>query len=425
MSGQSFCLVDCNNFYVSCERVFNPKLENKPVVILSNNDGCIISRSNEAKELGIDMGAPLFEVEHLIRKYNVEVFSSNYTLYGDMSDRIMTTLEMMVPDIELYSIDEAFLVVPENNKHREDLGQSIKNIVKQNIGIPVSVGMGETKTLAKVANKIAKKYKKFEGVLDIISHPKIDKVLDFTKVGDVWGVGRKYAELLNSNGIFNALQLRDAPDNWVKKAMTITGLKTVYELRGISCIKLEQVSPDRKTIVRSGSFSRPTSSLKELKEAVAFYISRAAEKLREQELIASHLRVFLSTNYFNPNEPQYNNSAIIQLPISTSFTPELIANGLKILERIYKPNFMYKKAGVMFSGILNENKVQLNLFTYRDSEKEKQLMEAVDKINRRFGNGKIQFGATGLEREWKSRAARLSPFYTTRWSDIPVAKTWI
>lgn len=421
-SNQSFCLVDCNNFYVSCERVFNPKLENKPVVVLSNNDGCIISRSNEAKELGIDMGVPLFEVEHLINKYNVEVFSSNYTLYGDMSNRIMNTLEMLVPDIELYSIDEAFLLVPDNNNYREELGQSIKSIVKQHIGIPVSVGMGETKTLAKVANRIAKKYKKFDGVLDITAHPKIDKVLDFTKVGDVWGIGRKYADMLNTNGIFNALQLRDAPDNWVKRSMTITGLKTVYELRGISCIKLEQVSPDRKTIVRSGSFSRPTSSLKELKEAVAFYISRAAEKLREQDLITSHLRVFLSTNYFNPNEPQYNNSAIIQLPIATSFTPELIQYGLKLLDRIYKPNYMYKKAGIMFSGLLTENKVQLNLFTYRDSEKEKQLMEAVDKINRKFGSGKIQFGAAGLEKKWKSRAAKRSPFYTTRWSDIPIAK---
>lgn len=379
---ESFCLVDCNNFYVSCERVFNPRLDNRPVVVLSNNDGCVISRSNEAKQIGVEMGVPIFEIEHLIKKHDIQVFSSNYTLYGDMSNRIMNTLEMLVPDIELYSIDEAFLLIKdESSEKRQSLGSSVKEIINQNIGIPISVGMGETKTLAKVANKIAKKYEKFNGVLDITSHPKINKILDFTKVSDIWGIGRKYSDFLNTNGIFNALQLRDSDDTWIKKSMTITGLRTVYELRGISCIDLEQVTPDRKTIVRSGSFSKPTSSLKDLKEAIAFYITRACEKLREQELIASHIRVFLSTNPFNKNEPQYSNSAIIQLPISTAYTPELIFNGLKMIENIYKEGYLYKKAGVMLSGILTENKVQLNLFTYRDSEKEKNLMNAIDKIN--------------------------------------------
>lgn len=424
MSQQIFCLVDCNNFYVSCERVFNPKLEGKPVIVLSNNYGCVISRSNEAKDLGIVMGVPVFQIEQLIKKNQVQVYSSNYVLYGDMSDRVMNTLEALAPDIELYSIDEAFLSFDQFSLN--DISQYariIRNTVIQHTGIPVTVGTGSTKTLAKVANKTAKKYKQFDGVLDITEHPKLDRILDLTRTGDVWGIGSRYAEMLKNNGIISALQLKNAPDLWVKKAMTIAGLKTVYELRGISCIKLEQQAADPKTIIRSGSFSRPTNILKDIKEAVAFHVTRAAEKLREQELIASHIRVFFSTNYFNLDMPQYHNSIVIQLPIATSFTPDLINHAFTGLSRIYKPDFLYKKAGIMLSGILPQEQVQLNLFTCKDSTKEKLLMEAIDKINRRFGKAKIQFGAAGIEKEWKSRPSKRSPFYTTRWTDIPVVKT--
>jgi DNA polymerase V len=421
MEKQNFCLVDCNNFYVSCERVFNQRLEGKPVIVLSNNDGCVIARSQESKDLGIAMGAPVFQIEQLIKKFDIQVYSSNYELYGDMSSRVMNTLEELVPDIEIYSIDESFLLLPQNQK--EDIttfSKNIRRIIKQHTGIPVSIGAGSTKTLAKVANKHAKKYKHLEGVLDITNHPNIDKVLDFTKVGDIWGVGRQYEKMLNHNGILTALHLKNADDHFIKKSMTIAGLKTVYELRGISCIKLDQMQPDPKSIVRSGSFSHPTNKLKDMKEAIAFYVSRASEKLRQQELIASHIRIFFTTNYFNLDVPQYHNSIVIKLPVASSFTPDLINHALFGLERIFKPEFLYKKAGIMLTGILPHDKVQLNIFTAKDNEKEKVLMEAVDKINNRFGKGKIQFGASGINRDWKSRPAKRSPSYTTRWKELPL-----
>jgi DNA polymerase V len=421
-SDKAFCLVDCNNFYVSCERVFNARLEGKPVVVLSNNDGCVVARSNEAKELGIAMGVPLFQIDQLVKKYDVQVYSSNYELYGDMSSRVMNTLEELVPDIEVYSIDESFLLLPQ--KKTDDMNsfaKSVRQIIRTHTGIPVSIGIGSTKTLAKVANRHAKKYKHLEGVLNIKDHPLLDKVLHITSVGDVWGVGRQYEKMLNHNGIFTALQLRNADDHFIKKSMTIAGLKTVYELRGLSCIRLDQVQPDPKSIVRSGSFSSPTNKLQAMKEAIAFYVTRASEKLRDQNLIASHLRIFFSTNYFNLDMPQYSNSIVIKLPVATSYTPELINHALFGLERIFKPDFLYKKAGIMLTGIVPQDQVQLNLFTARDSEKEKLLMSAVDKINNKFGRGKIQFGASGISREWKPRPARRSPAYTTRWKDLPVA----
>jgi DNA polymerase V len=415
----TFCLVDCNNFYVSCERVFNQKLEGKPVVVLSNNDGCVIARSNEAKELGIQMGEAVFKIDQLIKKYNVQVYSSNYELYGDMSERVMTTLEELVPDIEVYSIDESFLLLPQNwNQDITSFARDVRRIVLQHTGIPVSIGAGTTKTLAKVANKHAKKYNHLGGVLDITNHPNLDKVLDFTKVGDVWGIGRQYEKMLNNNGIMTALNLKNADDYWVKKTMTIAGLKTVLELRGQSCISLEQVATDPKSIVRSGSFASPTNKLRDIKEAISFYVTRAAEKLRDQGLIASHIRVFFSTNYFNLDVPQYHNSVVIKLPVATSFTPELINHAFFGLERIFKPEYLYKKAGIMLTGIFPEDQVQLNFFTSRDNEKEKALMSAVDKINTRFGRGKIQFGASGISRDWKSRPAKRSPCYTTKWPDI-------
>jgi DNA polymerase V len=421
MENPAFCLVDCNNFYVSCERVFNQHLEGRPVVVLSNNDGCVVARSNEAKELGIAMGVPIFQIDQLIKKYDVQVYSSNYELYGDMSSRVMNTLEELVPDIEVYSIDESFLLLPQNyNEDITTFGKNVRRIIKQHTGIPVSFGAGTTKTLAKVANRHAKKYKHLEGVLDITNHPNIDKVLDFTKVGDIWGVGRQYEKMLNHNGIMTALQLKNADDHFIKKSMTIAGLKTVFELRGKSCIKLDQVQPDPKSIVRSGSFSKPTNRLSDIKEAIAFYVTRAAEKLRDQELIASHIRVFFSTNYFNLDVPQYSNSVVIKLPVASSFTPELINHALFGLERIFKKDYLYKKAGIMLTGILPQDQVQLNFFTARDIEREKLLMGAVDKINGRFGRGKIQFGAAGINREWKSRPARRSPSYTTKWKELPV-----
>jgi DNA polymerase V len=416
-----FCLVDCNNFYVSCERVFNPRLIGKPVVVLSNNDGCIVSRSNEAKELGIKMGSPLFMIKNLIKQHNVEVFSSNYALYGDMSQRVMNTLQRFVPDIELYSIDEAFLLM--ENKNLLEFGKVIKDTVKRDTGIPVSLGFGPTKTLAKLANRFVKKYPHLMGILDITNHRNFDDLLTYFDVADIWGIGSQYSELLKSNGINTAYDLKNADEYWVKQNMTVVGARTVFELRGISCLKLEQVMPRNKTLIRSGGFGRPVQKLSELKEALSFYVARGAEKLRRSHSIASSIKVFINTNHFNTTEPQYSNCATIRLPLWSNHTGDLINYALSGLESIYKSGFNYKRAGIMFEGILPEEKYQYNFFFEKDTKRDKNLMVAIDKINARFGKDTIRFAATGIEREWKQRQSRRSPLYTTSWKDLLVVKS--
>ncbi len=415
---QVFCLVDCNNFYVSCERVFNPKLKNKPVVVLSNNDGCIVSRSNEAKELGIKMGSPLFMIRDLIKKHNVEVFSSNYALYGDMSERVMNTLQSFVSQIERYSIDEAFLLM--KNRNLLEFGKEIKKTIMRNTGIPVSLGFGPTKTLAKLANKFVKQYPHLQGVLDINNHHNFDELLTYFDVSDIWGIGTQYSELLKSNGIYTAYDLKKADEIWIKRNMTIVGLRTVLELRGKSCLKLEQVMPRNKTLIRSGGFGKPVQELSELKEAVAFYVTKGVEKLRRAHSVASSIKVFINTNHFKTKEPQYSNHIMINLPLWSNHTGDLIKFALYGLEKIYMPGFNYKRAGVMFDGILPEDTYQYNFFFEKDTERDKRLMKAFDSINSRFGKDTIKFAATGIERGWKQNQASRSPHYTTNWNDLPV-----
>ena len=317
-----FFLIDCNNFFVSCERIFNPKLVGKPVVVLSNNDGCVISRSNEAKALGIGMGQAAFECESIIKKHNVYVFSSNFTLYADISARVMQTLAELATDIEVYSIDEAFLYV-HPSRNGTDYGQYMRMLVKQRTGIPIAIGIGQTKTLAKIANKLAKKKPQYNGVFDITNHPDTDTLLASLPVRDVWGVGRQYEKLLLSAGITTPRDLKYAPDKWVRKKMTIVGLKTVMELRGIACIDLAEEIPAKQSITVSRSFGRLVTTKREVQEAIATYIIRAAQKLRKDKLLASVVTVFVSTSRYH-DQQRYFNSMSVVCPLATDYTPHLL-----------------------------------------------------------------------------------------------------
>ncbi len=419
-----FALVDCNNFYVSCERAFNPGLEGKPVIVLSNNDGCVISRSNEAKALGVEMGIPVFQCEYLFRKHKMEVYSSNYTLYADMSRRVMDTLAEFTPEMEIYSIDEAFLSLAGfSSSNLVQYGRLIRTTVMKWTGIPVSIGIGTTKTLAKIANKIAKRNPEYGGVLDITGHPRPDSLLDKIAVSDIWGIGRNLASLLGRNGIYTALQLKNAPDAWIKKHMSVSGLRTAWELRGTPCISLDQAPISRKGILSSRSFGRPVETLSELKEAIATYVSRAAEKLRAQESASSFVSVFLTTGRFKKDNEHHTDSASSYLPEPSFYTPELISYAWQNLERIFKQGCLYKKAGVMLTGIVPQTEAQLNLLVHsRDNQKKRSLMKVMDCINTRWGRDTLQYAAAGTTRNWKMRQSKRSPRFTTNWSEIPVVK---
>ncbi len=412
-------IVDCNNFYASCERIFNPKLIGKPIVVLSNNDGIIVALSNEAKQLGIKNFSPLFKVNDILKKYDVAVFSSNYTLYGDISHRIMISLEQFSPEIEVYSIDEAFVYL--DGIHNKDLfsyAQEMQKTIKKWIGIPVSIGIAETKTLAKLANRRAKKNQEYKGILNLINNVEIESHLKLTNVTDVWGVGRQYTKLLNCHNIYNAYDLSKVNHNWIKKKMTVQGLRTVMELNGFPCIEGEFIPPDKKGIISSRSFSNYVSEKNELSEAIATYTSRAAEKLRMQKSVANMISVFLRTNPYK-NTPQYHNGCQVMLPVATDFTNELIDYALKGLEQIYKPNYLYQKVGVMITGILPKNILQNSLFDNIDREKNQKLVDAIDKINLEYGSDTIYFASSGVQKKWQMKRDFKSPQYTTRWEDIP------
>jgi len=417
-----FALVDCNNFYVSCERVFCPALVGKPVVVLSNNDGCVIARSSEAKALGIAMGAPFFKSRDLFEKHNVRFFSSNYALYGDMSGRVMTTLEQFTPDLEIYSIDEAFLCL-DGFSDLTSYAQRIRLTVRQHTGIPVSIGIAPTKTLAKLANKIAKKDASLQGVLDLADAHNIDSLLAGVAVEDVWGVGARYAAMLGRHGITNACQLKNAGDGFIHKTMTIAGLRTVRELRGEPCIELEQSPAPKKAIGSSRSFGRPVDDMAELLESVSEYVSRAAEKLRRQHCAASLVQVYLTTNRFK-DEPQYANYLSCTLPSPTAYTPELISCAQACIRAIYRKGYRYKKTGILLSGITPANGLQLNIFAggRRTRGDEKALMHALDSLNRRYGSNTVQFASSGIDKRWKMLQSYKSPFYTTRWDELPAVK---
>jgi DNA polymerase V len=417
-----FALVDCNNFYVSCERVFQPSLNGQPVVVLSNNDGCVIARSEEAKALRIPMGLPAFQMRERFPGNTIETYSSNYALYGDMSARVMTILKQFSPEVEVYSIDEAFLNLAGcGNGDLTAYGHHIRHSVRQWTGIPISIGIGETKTLAKLANRLAKRSDDTQGVVDLTVSQHQDGVLASIPVKDIWGIGRSYSRLLQTNGIRTALELRDADDRWIRQQMGVVGIRVVWELRGISCLPLELSPPPKKSLMVSRSFGRPIATLDEMREAVATYTTRAAEKLRRHRLAAGTLTAFLMTNRFKEDEPQYANDIKITLPVATYDTAELIAYALVGIEHIYEEGYQYKKAGVLFTGLVPEHQIQMNLFDTRDRERAQKLMTTIDHINAQMGTGAIQYAVAGFKPRWQMRRSRMSPRYTTRWDELVVA----
>lgn len=413
-----FALVDCNNFYVSCERVFRPELNHKPVVILSNNDGCIIARSGEAKALGLKMAEPVFRRKQLIRENQVQVFSSNYTLYGDLSQRVMDTLRQAVPDVEVYSIDEAFL---ELRNIPGDLNEWAKKLIRtvwRNTGIPVSVGVGPTKTLAKIASKAAKQG---TGTFVIRNNRHRDCLIRNTAVEKVWGIGRKYHKLLYANHIYTAFDFSRTDDLWLRQKMKVMGLRIKKELLGEPCIPLEKKTPTKKAIATTRAFGKKTSNLRLLREAVATYAARCAEKLRRQRSTASLLTVFIHTDPFSPIEPQYSQSKSLPLPMATNSTEELIRYALMLLDKIFHAGYRYKKAGVIVEGLVPEQHCQPGLFDTVDREKQKILCRTIDELNHRMGRDRIRMAIQGDGKEWKLRQEKLSQRYTTRWDEIPVA----
>jgi DNA polymerase V len=414
-----FALVDCNNFYASCERVFDPKLEGKPIVVLSNNDGCIIARSNEAKALGIKMGEPAFQVKDVIAQHNVHVFSSNYTLYGDMSARVMQTLAQFTPNLEVYSIDEAFLDL--GNFYGRDLNvyaREMRDTVRAWTGIPVSVGVAPTKTLAKLANRLSKKSKKADGVLVLTDERHIQEALRRTEIGDVWGIGRRYARKLAGFGIHTALDLRNVSDAFAKKHLTVVGLRTVRELRGEPCQDLELAAPNKQHICTSRSFGSPVTTLSQLREATANYASRCAAKLRRQGSCAGAITVFLETNRFREADAQYFNSKTIALPTATNSTLELLHYTNLALQSLYRAGYRYKKSGVIVSELRSQNQVQTSLLDTVDREKHQRLMQTLDKLNSAWGRDKVTSAAQGTTRPWQLKCERKSPCYTTQLKDL-------
>lgn len=417
-----FALVDCNNFYASCERLFRPELEGKPVVVLSNNDGCIIARSNEAKALGIPMGAPYFKNKTFIKQHRVKVFSSNYALYGDLSHRVMSILQQMEPEVEIYSIDEAFVRLPKRadttlTEHALDLRKTIK----KHVGIPVSIGIAPTKTLAKIANRIAKKDPSHQGVLDLTDHESLDTILAGTQVGDIWGIGRRNSEKLHKQGIETALGLKNSNDEWIRKNLTVVGLRTVMELRGIPCIPIDHAPAARKSVVSSRSFRKPVSSLTDLGEAISSYVSIATEKLRQEKLVAGNLHIFIHTSPHRINFPQHSGNLMIKLQQPTSSTPALIKAALQGLKKIYKKDFAYQKAGVMLTELTRSTMVQQNLFQPLLKNND-AVMDVLDQINTRWGRNTLQYASSGIAKPWRMSQDRKSPAYTTSWQGLPVVQ---
>lgn len=426
-----FALIDGNNFYVSCERVFNPKLEGRPVVVLSNNDGCVVARSNEAKALDIGMGVPVFTVRDIIRKHRIVVLSSNYTLYGDMSQRMMSIVSQFAPRQEIYSIDECFISLAGfGQRNLIDLGQQIRNRVHMWVGVPTCIGIASTKTLAKLANHAAKKRPQYSGVCDWSwLHPaQLEYLLSTFAAGDVWGIGRQWGMQLLAMGIRSAKDLATADSAMLRARFGVVMERTARELCGISCLSLEESNANKKQIVSSRSFGRVVNGLDDLEESVTQYTCRAAEKLRRQQSACSRLQVFLETNAHKINEPQYHPTASVKLPMPTDDSMRLTGAALSGLRRIYKPGYRYIKAGVMFTDIQPRTVAQLQLFdgdaTPRaptaQSEARSKLMCLMDRVNRSVGKGALQLAAAGTHNAWAMKRDHMTPAYTTRWDELAV-----
>ncbi len=414
---KKIALIDCNSFYVSCERLFNPKIRRLPVVVLSNNDGCIISRSNEAKALGIKMGEPYFKARNIIIKNNVQVFSSNYSLYGDISRRVMRTLKRFNSKIEVYSIDEAFLDLSNfSDKEVKDVGKEIRNTVLQWTGIPTSIGIAETKTLSKVANHIAKKQK--SGVVSLVNIKDLDPILEKVEVRDIWGVGKQLSKFYIKNGIYNAKQLKNASNTWIKKTKNVLSSRTAMELRGVPCIEIETKQAKRKSCCVSRSFGKKVEKLRELKESVTSYCLNAAEKIRSESLVCKSITVFIRTSPFQNKGIFYSNSKTIDFPIATNNSIEIVKNALTGLDLIYKDGFKYQKAGIILSGLSDSEKGN-SLFKSTKDERIKNLMQSIDNTNYRYGRSTISLASAGINKKWSMRRQYSSKIDTADFYSLP------
>lgn len=414
-----YALLDCNNFYASCERVFQPNLEDKPIIVLSNNDGCVVARSEEAKKLGIEMAIPFFKVKNLCRKHQVQIFSSNYQYYGDMSRRVMNILSEFTPETEIYSIDEAFLCFP--NRSGEDINSYclyLKELIKKWTGIPVSIGVGKTKTLAKLANHIAKKHTQ-SGIFQMPENDKLADLLSKIPISNIWGIGQKWSIKMNQSGIYSGLDLQQTDSFWLRKNFTVVGQRIQQELSGISCLELEDIKP-KKNILSSRSFGRPVYSLRELKEAITSYASRACFKLRQDQQITGFIYVFVKTNKFKNNHKQYYNSASYSFNSPTNDSFVIIAKAIEAITKIFKEGVEYKKAGIILSNLSSENNYQNSLFSEskRSKTETRKLMQTIDYLNHKFGNDTAFSAAQGIKQNWRMNCENRSNRYTTNWHEI-------
>ena len=422
-SKKKFALVDCNSFYVSCERLFNPSILKKPVVVLSSNDGCVISRSTEAKALGIKMGEPYFKVEKIIKKNDVKIFSTNFALYGDISRRVMKTLKQFSPQMEIYSIDEAFLDLSSiRNESLLEHGYKIRKTILKWTGIPTSIGIATTKTLSKVANHIAKKEK--SGVIDLINSKQVDKFLSKIKINDVWGVGRQLTKFYVKNGINTAYELKNIPNNWIKKNTNVFGSRTAMELRGFSCVSLDPNQEKRKNCCVSRSFGKKVTKLEELSEAITAHCLNAAEKIRLDKQTVKKITVFIRTSPFQNKKNYYANSKNIDLAIRTNDSIELVKQALIALRIIYKKEYKYQKAGIIFSNLKDINSYDKNLFSAIGYEKKREkLMKAIDFANAKYGRHSLSIAQAGLKKVWISKRQHYSKIDTSCFEFLPTVRT--
>jgi DNA polymerase V len=420
---RSIALIDVNNFYVSCERVFNPKLINKSVIVLSNNDGCAVARSNEVKALGVAMGAPWFKLKELARQHGIIGLSSNYALYADMSNRVMSILREYSPDQEVYSIDESFLdLTGFQSRNLTHYGQHMRKRILKWTGLPVCVGIGSTKTLAKLANHCAKKRPVFNSVCNFntMDTLELDSLLSEIEVGEIWGVGRKLSPKLEALGFRSVLDLKRANPAILRQQFSVVMEKTICELNGTVCIELEEMAPAKKQIISSRSFGQPVRDYASLAESITLYMSRAAEKLRRQQSFSGSVYVYIRTSPFKPGDPFYSNGMTLSLPSPTDDTRQLVNVALWALKQIYRPNYNYAKAGVMLSELVPWQGVQEDLFSQvQTNTKSSALMSAMDSINQKLGRETIKLASEGFRRPWKMKQGNKSPAYTTNWSEIP------
>ncbi len=414
-------IVDCNNFYASCERLFQPKMMGLAIVVLSNNDGCVIARSEEAKALGIEMGAPAFMMKEFLGRENVQVFSSNYTLYGDLSQRVLKTLENFTPLIECYSIDEAFLDLSRLKEvNLFEYGITIRNTIAMNIGLPVSIGIAPSKSLAKMANRYAKKVLPGTGVFVLDTTEKTNRVLQWTPIGDVWGIGGQHGRRLKLMGIKTAYDfVHQLNADWIRNNMSVMGERLFNELKGIPSIECQDVAKAKKGICTARSFGRLLSEKKDIQEAVANYASSCAAKLRMQHSCASTINILIQTNVHRTQDKQYSRSVTLQIPVATNSTGKIISFALKGLDIIYKPGYNFKKAGVIVTSIIPDTQVQQSLFGNPGSgQKDVQVMKMLDAVNKRFGKDLVKFAIQGYSKQWKLKQMHLSPCYTTNINQV-------